>query len=124
MAVLPTTLITSQVEGGQYAVTGWATFSGAGTTNWIKFANTNVTVQADGTATSMSATVERTTRDPNAGPVTQAPADGVAFTGSAAAGLTPNVYQETGVAWWRVNVASVSGGSVTFSLSGMGGGLN
>lgn len=106
---------------GLSAVTVSAPFTTTGSTEWAKFQDTMVIVQLDGTATSVTAIVERTTLDPNRSDVFYyAPADDTPITGDPSSGISPSIYQEYGVAWWRVRLTAVAGGTCVASMSGRG----
>lgn len=77
-----------------------------------------VAVQFTGTATSVTAQVERSTRDPALGSPNWAPA-GDPFTGNpSTANFQPRLYDEAGVAWWRVRCPTITGGSVLVAING------
>lgn len=103
---------------GSYARTLHLTLSAPGVTDWVCLAN-NIAVQITGTATSITALVERSTKNP-ADAANAAPAD-APITGSPVAGIQPVPYLEPGVAWWRVNVTAVAGGDAVIALSGTAG---
>jgi hypothetical protein len=75
-----------------------------------------VCVQLSGTATSITAIVERSTRDPVQGP-NWAPA-GDPITGNPSTGLPIKRYMEPTRGWWRVHITALSGGSVISDVSG------
>lgn len=103
---------------GSYARSLHHPLSAPGVTDWVCLAN-NIAVQITGTATSITALVERSTQNPAAAanPATvDAP-----ITGSPLAGIQPTPYLEPGVAWWRVNVTAVAGGDALIALSGTAG---
>lgn len=95
-------------------------------TDWNKFINTNIIAALSGTATAVTAVVQRSAVNPNllvngvAQGAVASPADATGFTGDLSAGIPPNIYTETGIGWWRINVTAVSGGNCTASLSGQG----
>lgn len=95
-------------------------------TPWQKMVETDITAQVNGTATACVAVVERSSVDPGLivngsaqGPQT-APADADGFDGDLTAGIAPNIYNEPGVGWWRINVTTVTAGTCTATLSGKG----
>lgn len=75
-----------------------------------------VVVQISGNATALVCQVQRSTRDPGVG-ANWAPA-GAPITGNPAAGIQIRRYMEPTRGWWRVNIISISGGSVGVVLSG------
>ena len=90
-----------------------------GPMGWIRFEATHVIVALSGTATSVTAVVERSSRDPALGPgAAAAPADTAGITGNLATGVPGNRYEEAGVGWWRVRLTASSGGTVVASMSG------
>lgn len=91
-------------------------------TAWTRFTIGDICAQISGSATAVVATVQRSDVNPSAdGSLAQAaPADATGFTGDPATGIAPNIYSEPGVGWWRVNVTTVTGGTVHASLSGLG----
>lgn len=94
--------------------------AGTGVTGWTAFAATDICAQISGSATSVTATVERSDVDPTLKTAQVAPADSAGFSGDPATGIAPNIYTEPGVGWWRWNITAISGGSVNVSLSGFG----
>lgn len=91
-------------------------------TQWTRFANTQIAVQLDGTATSVIALVLRSAINPFQNPgALGAPADTGGFNGDVATGVAPLLYVEPGIGWWCVNLTTVSGGSVNVSMAGIGG---
>jgi hypothetical protein len=92
------------------------------TGDWQMFQNCNIIAALSGTATSCIAVVERSATDPN-GPfaANAVLADSTGFNGNLATGVPANVYQEASVGWWRIRATTVSGGTCTASLSGLGG---
>jgi len=103
---------------GSYARTLDHTLNAAGVTDWVCLSS-NVSVQITGTATAITAIVERSTRNPVVG-ANAAPASDAPITGSPVAGMSPIPYAEPGVAWWRVRVTDVNG-DVVIALSGTAG---
>lgn len=104
-------------------VSGSQLLADPGATEWVKFVDCDIAVALSGTATTVVATVERSSTDP-AGTANIAPADNTGFTGDLTAGLAapePNIYTEPGVGWWRVNVGTLTAGNVTVSMTGIGG---
>lgn len=107
--------------GGSVVQTAYKVFSAAGSTEWVRFANTDITVQIDGVATAINVIVERTVVQPTADiPFTYAPVVDTPMSGNAASGIPPNVYTEPGLGWWRARVTSMTGASATVSLTGAG----
>jgi len=92
-------------------------------TGWTKFIDTQIAVQIDGDATSVTATVLRAGINPYQNPntTTGAPADSSGITGDPSTGIPPNLYTEPGVGWWAVDVTALSGGSINVTMSGIGG---
>ena len=96
-------------------------------TPWVKFINSNFTAALSGTATAVTATVLRSATNPNlqingaALATYSSPADANGFSGNLSTGIVPNIYTETGVGWWCINVTAVSVGTCTATLSGQGG---
>jgi len=103
--------------GGGYR-TGRATLTATGQTGWMKFIAGDLIVQLDGAATAVTASVQRSSTNPALGSVTPAPADSTGFTGNPSTGIAPNIYTETGVGWWRVNVTDLTGTPLNISLTG------
>lgn len=97
-------------------------FITTGQMDWTRFENTDVVAAAGGTATSFTGVIERSAVDPNspvANPLSGVtPADSTGLTGNLTTGITPNVYREPGVGWWRIRVTACSGGSANTSISG------
>lgn len=97
------------------------------TTDWHQFVNTDIIAALSGTATAITAMVERSAVNPAGKGLTGAaqgavtsPADSTGFTGDLSAGIAPNIYTESGVGWWRINVTAIAGGNCIASLSGLG----
>lgn len=96
-------------------------------TDWHQFVGTDIVAALTGTATSITAVVQRSSVAPTqvatalqpAGPLIS-PADNVGFSGNLSAGIAPNIYTESGVGWWRISVTAISGGNCYASLSGLG----
>lgn len=78
----------------------------------------DVIVQLSGTATAITAIVEHATRDPGSSEVNWAPASDDPFTGDLSAGMAPRPYVEPATGWWRVRIASISGGNCKISIIG------
>ena len=95
-------------------------------TDWHMFVNTNIIAALSGTATSVTAVVERSAVNPallvngSAQGAVTSPADAAGITGNLATGVAPNIYTESGVGWWRIRVTAISGGNCIASLSGLG----
>lgn len=93
-------------------------------TDWVKFQDTDIVAALSGSATDVEAVVERSAVDPaflvNGSPqgAQTSPADATGFTGDLSTGIAPNIYTESGVGWWRINVTTVTGGTCTATLSG------
>lgn len=117
---MPVTIVPAPIQRtGLYAVTAYQTLSVTGATDWVQFQDTNIIVQIDGAATDIVAVVERSALDPSKyTDATWAPADDLPITGDPSSGLSPFVYIELGVAFWRVRVTTLTGGTATVSLSG------
>lgn len=115
------TLVEKSYNGGALRTSGYGAFAAGetGAMPWTLFEGTNVAVGLSGTATSVTAVIERSGRDPS-GPsgASSAPADTTGLTGNLATGVPANIYEEPGVGWWRVNITASSGGTVLASLSG------
>lgn len=77
-----------------------------------------VVVQLSGTATSINAIVEHATRDPSTAEANWAPAEEDAFEGNLSLGIAPRPYQDPATGWWRVRIASMSGGNCKISIIG------
>lgn len=75
-----------------------------------------VCVQLSGTATAVTAQVQRSTRDPLSGP-NWAPA-GDPITGNPSAGLSIKRYMEPTRGWWRIHVTVLTGGNLIVDISG------
>jgi hypothetical protein len=86
--------------------------------DWGRFANCSIIAQVSGSATGITASIERADLDPANYPENAAPADSAGFTGDPSSGMVPKLYSETGTGWWRWNISAISGGSVTISLAG------
>ncbi len=82
------------------------------------FQRGDVTVHLAGTATAFDGVVERATRDPNKPNPNWAPAEDEHLTGNLANGVAPRIYEEPAKAWWRFRLISITGGSMTVSLTG------
>lgn len=113
-------IITTKDANGTFVAavdTFAASASGSGAA--IEVSKCEVTFQVSGTATAISARLERSTVYPGAdGSLGNwAPVDD-AVTGDLTAGVNAAVYVESDHAWWRVAVATVTGGNLTTSVSG------
>lgn len=107
--------------GGAVVQTAYQVFTVAGTTGWVRFATTDITVQIDGTATAINVIIERAVIDPLSDVAfTYAPVDATPMSGNAATGIPPNIYVEPGLGWWRARVTSMTGASATVSMTGAG----
>lgn len=111
-------LLTTQNSRGTF-VAAVDLFSTTGTGTPIEVTDCDVTVQVNGTATSITGRVERSTVYPGAdGSLGNwAPVDS-AFSGDLTAGVNALVYVESDHAWWRIRVSVLSGGTATSSVSG------
>jgi hypothetical protein len=89
-------------------------FSAPASTDGVSFVGTPITVQIGGTATAVSAVLERSPTDPT---VTAAWSTVDTYSG-AAASIGFKSYQEGGIGWWRVRVTTVTGGTVTIAMTG------
>lgn len=89
----------------------------ADATDWVDFQR-DIAIQITGTATSVTAVVERATRGPTNTP-NPAPV-GDAITGNALSGIPVATFYEPGVAWWRVRITAISGGIANISITGSG----
>lgn len=78
----------------------------------------NVTVQISGSATNVTAIVERSSRGPNTGEENWAPAENTPFSGDLSAGIAPREYVEPAIGWWRVRVPTLTGGNISVSIIG------
>lgn len=78
----------------------------------------NVLVSISGTATSITAQVQRCDNDPN-GPLgaNWVPVDS-GTTGNPSTGMQPTLYIEPGLGQWRIAASAVSGGYVNCTISG------
>jgi hypothetical protein len=85
----------------------------------IEVSKGDVTLQVSGTATAISVRLQRSTLYPGAdgSQGNWAPVDD-ALTGDLTAGINAVVYVESDHAWWRILVTTVTGGSLTTSVSG------
>lgn len=99
----PATIINNLTESGD--VTEWALVAG------------KLAVQITGTASAVTAVVERSTFDPGETANTVV-VDNEPITGNPSTGIFPVVYEEPGAAWWRVRLTALTGGMVNVSISG------
>lgn len=74
-----------------------------------------VVVQLTGSATAVTAIVERSFRDPNSSP-NWAPAGDI-ISGNPSAGLNVKRYAEPTRGWWRVRVIAITGANVLVHVS-------
>lgn len=109
--------------GGSMVRTANERFSAAGAMEWTRFADTQVIAQITGTATTGTVVVERSAIEPTSttSSTYAAPADDTAFTGDLTSGVSPRVYTESGVGWWRIRVTTATAGYLDCALSGKGG---
>lgn len=91
--------------------------SDAGQTEEVRLQG-DVIVQLSGSATAITAIVEHATRDPGTSEANWAPASDEPFTGNLSAGMAPRPYVEPATGWWRVRIASISGGDCKISIIG------
>lgn len=108
--------------GGNVVRTATERFTAAGSMGWTRFEDTNVIAAISGTATTGTVIVERSAVDPglpNGAAIT--PVDDTSFSGDLTTGVTPRVYIESGVGWWRIRVTVSTAGYVDCALSGQGG---
>ena len=103
--------------GDQIVQTAYVTLSAPGEMDWVQFVTTDVVAQIEGAATSVTAIVERSVFNPYEQVTNGAPA-AEPITGNPATGISPSVYVEPALGWWRVRLTAISGGSATISLSG------
>jgi len=91
----------------------------AGSTTPQRFSRVEdgVIVQLSGTATAITAIVERSTRDP-AVDANWAPVEADPITGDLTDGIPPKRYWEPGIAFWRIRFTTMTGGSVQISMLG------
>lgn len=89
-------------------------FTAPAMTDGVSFVATPITVQVGGTATAITAVLERSTTDPT---VAASWATVDTYSG-AAASVGFKSYQEGGIGWWRVRVTAVAGGTVTIAMTG------
>ncbi len=89
--------------------------SAPGATEPVRLNRGDVVVQLAGTGT-VTAVIERATRDPNSDP-NWAPADTGEVTGDLADGLPVMLFSEPTLGWWRVRVTACSG-TVQVHISG------
>ena len=80
--------------------------------------DSGVVFHISGTATSFSAVVERSTRDPIRSSGNWAPAEDELWDGSLAAGVAPRVYDEPARGWWRLRLVAIVGGSLQLNIMG------
>ena len=101
-----------------------ATFNATGSTDAMVFTgiDARIVVQLSGTATAVTAVVERSTNDPLSASANWAPAEDAVFSGNLANGIAPRQYAEPSSAYWRVRISSISGGNCTVSIAGPVGG--
>lgn len=95
-------------------------FTATGATDPVMYAE-SVTVSLTGTATAVTVVVERNPLDPAANPARWAPAEDEVFSGNLTTGISPRVYDEPAKAFWRVRVASITGGNCHVSMVGVAG---
>lgn len=88
-----------------------------GVTDFVRVQG-DVVVQISGTATAITAKVERASRDPNSGEVNWAPAETETFSGDLSAGIPPRAYFEPATGFWRLNISALTGGNCKVSIIG------
>lgn len=95
-------------------------FSATGNTNACRFERSEdgVLVQLAGSATSITAIVERATKDPNTGTPNWAPASATPFSGNLSAGIPPRRFKEPTRGWWRVRITVLTGGNASVYMVG------
>lgn len=103
---------------GVLSRTGTQKIGVPGVTDWVQFSLGEVSAGLAGTATAVTAVVERSFVDPSTSAHELAHPAGAVVSGNPAAGITPSVYTETAVGWWRWNITAIAGGYVYASLAG------
>ena len=93
------------------------TLVAAGASEYARFQD-KVTVQLSGTATAITAVVQRSSIDPSRGTANWAPVEDTTFSGDLSAGISPRRYVEPAVGWWRLNITSMPAGNCTLSMIG------
>ena len=95
-------------------------FAAPGSTTPQNFQSTDagIVVQFAGTATAVTAIIERSTNDPVRDTPNWAPAMSTPATGNLVTGLAPFVFDEPARAYWRARITTLTGGNCTVVLSG------
>lgn len=95
-------------------------FSATGQTDACRFerGSDGVLVQIAGTATSVTAIVERATKDPGVGTPNWAPASDQPISGNLATGVAPKRFIEPTRGWWRVRITGLTGGTASVYMVG------
>lgn len=79
----------------------------------------DIAVQITGSATAVTAVVERSTRNPSNTP-NAAPLSADNITGNPSTGIPVTSFYEPGAAWWRVRLTALTGGTVNVSFASSG----
>lgn len=106
-----------------FARTQRSRFANTGDANWVRFDPGEIILQVDGAATAVTVVLDRMTCNPDATGLAEqsyAPVTDTNTTGNPATGIQSRVFMETGIAWWRPRVTSLTGAPVFVSLSGRG----
>lgn len=95
-------------------------FSAPGTSTPLRLraSDNGVIFHLSGTATTFDVVVERSTRDPIRETPNWARAEDEAWSGNLTEGTAPRVYNEPVRGWWRLRVASISGGVLQLNIMG------
>lgn len=104
----PTTkLVTNQSLTANGDVSDWVLCQG------------DIAIQITGTATAVTAVVERSTRNPSNTP-NPAPLSADTITGNPTTGVNVASYYEPGAAYWRVRLTALTGAGVNVSFATTG----
>lgn len=95
-------------------------FAAPGSTTPQQFQRTDdgVYIQISGSATAITAIVERSTKDPTRETANWAPAMAIPITGDLSAGIAPFIFNEPARGYWRVRITTLTGGTCTVVISG------
>lgn len=95
-------------------------FAAPGSTPEQRYQRTDdgVYIQISGSATAITAIVERSTKDPTRETANWAPASDTPITGNLSAGIAPLIFNEPSRGYWRVRITTLTGGNCTVVLSG------
>lgn len=100
-------LVTNQLLTANGDVSDWVLCEG------------DIALQITGSATSVTAVVERSTRNPSGTP-NPAPLSSDTITGNPSTGMNVASYYEPGAAYWRVRLTALSGSGVNVSFATTG----